>query len=192
MKSKSKQSTNQLRIIGGQWRGRKLQFADGKGLRPTLDRVRETLFNWLQFDIAGSRCLDLFTGSGALGLEALSRGADFVTMLDTNPNAIRSIQHNMQLLQCNQAEVLQQDAIEFITRLETMEPYEIVFLDPPFQQNLLKDCCQALESHQRIANHAYIYIEAEKQLELNQLPENWQLLKEKKAGQLKYYLFQKQ
>lgn len=189
MKKKSSHN-NQLRIIGGRWRGRKLPFADGQGLRPTLDRVRETLFNWLQFDIAASRCLDLFTGSGALGLEALSRGAASVTMLDTNPAAIRQIQNNLYLLKCDNAELLQQDALAYLQN-PVDEQYQIAFLDPPFQQNLMSQCCQLLEHNHFLSEQAFIYIEAEKQLVLSQLPENWQLLKEKKAGQLKYCLFQR-
>jgi len=185
-----KQTSNQLRIIGGTWRGRKLSFADGKSLRPTLDRVRETLFNWLQFDLAGARCLDLFSGSGALGFEALSRGAEFVTMLDTNPTAIKQIKHNLQLLDCNRAEVLSLDALEFLKCQGNRKTYNVVFLDPPFQQNLLSNCCQALEQYHFLSAGAFIYIEAEKQLQLSELPQSWQLLKEKKAGQLKYYLFQ--
>lgn len=191
---KQKRISNQLRIIGGRWRGRKLAFADGKGLRPTLDRVRETLFNWLQFDIAGARCLDLFSGSGALGFEALSRGAALVSMLDTNPAAVKQIRQNLQLLDCSQAEVLSQDALIFLKSYKVdikNEPYNIVFLDPPFQQNLLFDCCQALDENKILTNQAFIYVEAEKQLVLPQMPESWMLLKEKKAGQLRYYLFQK-
>ena len=97
MKANTRQ-LNQLRIIGGQWRGRKLSFADGEGLRPTMDRVRETLFNWLQGEIAGARCLDLFSGSGALGFEALSRYAAQVVMIDNNPQAVRAIRNNLKLL----------------------------------------------------------------------------------------------
>jgi len=104
-KIKNNKKTNQLRIIGGQWRGRKLSFADGDGLRPTMDRVRETLFNWLQGDIAGANCLDMFTGSGALGFEALSRYADKVVMIDKNPHAIRTINSHLKLLTTDKAQV---------------------------------------------------------------------------------------
>ena len=187
---KTKQTSNQLRIIGGSWRGRKLSFVDGKGLRPTLDRVRETLFNWLQFDVAGARCLDLFSGSGILGFEALSRGAEFVSMLDTNPAAVKQIRQNLEILECHRAEVLQMDALQFLSSRENNTAYDVVFLDPPFQKNLLGQCCQALEHYQLLNPAAFIYIEAEKQLQLAELPQSWQLLKEKKAGQLKYYLFQ--
>ena len=146
-----KSSTNQLRIIGGQWRGRKLAFADGEGLRPTMDRVRETLFNWLQADIAGARCLDLFTGSGALGLEALSRYASEVVMVDKNPQAIWMIRQNLELLKVENAQLIKMDARDYLSSflqstesslLQTAEgsnfpsskTFDIVFLDPPFNK----------------------------------------------------------
>ena len=111
-------SRNQLRIIAGDWRGRKLSFADVEGLRPTPDRVRETLFNWLAPMIRGARCLDLFAGSGALGLEALSRGAAQVVMLDQHPKVIKQLQSNLQALACDRAELKQADALQLRTEIE--------------------------------------------------------------------------
>jgi len=204
LKSK-KGSTNQLRIIGGQWRGRKLNFADGEGLRPTMDRVRETLFNWLQGDIVGARCLDLFTGSGALGLEALSRYAAEVVMIDKNPQAIRTIRQNLELLKVDNAQLIKMDARDYLLKaaegslLKTAEgslsknaegskPFDIVFLDPPFNQQLVVTYCELLAQSSCLSEQALVYIEIEKKTPLPQLPERWQIIKEKKAGQLAYYL----
>ena len=198
-----KAKANQLRIIGGQWRGRKLSFADGEGLRPTMDRVRETLFNWLQSDIAGARCLDLFSGSGALGLEALSRYAGEVVMIDKNPQAIRMIRQNLELLAVDNARLMQMDARDFLLRtaegslLKTAEgsfppipqkTFDIVFLDPPFNQQLVPVFCDLLDKANCLSDQAIIYIEIEKKTRLPQLPDNWTIIKEKKAGQLAYYL----
>ena len=184
---------NQLRIIGGKWRGRKLSFVQSQGLRPTLDRVRETLFNWLQPVIYNSRCLDLYSGSGALGFEALSRGALQVTMVDNNRKVYQQLNHNLKLLCCENANTECLDAVDFLSKQsvkQTIESkYQIVFLDPPFNQNLLDSCCQTLEQQQLLAEESYIYIEAEKNLKLTHIPDNWQKIKEKKAGQLAYYLF---
>lgn len=192
MKAKAKsRSGNQLRIIAGQWRGRKLNFADGEGLRPTMDRVRETLFNWLQHDIAGARCLDLFSGSGALGLEALSRHAGEVLMIDKNPQAIAMIADNLKLLKVGNAQLLHMDAVEYLQQQadkHTDKPFDIVFLDPPFNKNLLPVCCDLLDKSQCLSPQALIYIEVEKNTPLPALPEHWQPVKEKRAGQLAYYL----
>ena len=186
-KTKTAAAQNQLRIIGGQWRGRKLRFADAKGLRPTLDRVRETLFNWLQYDIAEARCLDPFSGSGALGLEALSRYAGEVVMLDSNPAAIKCIQENLELLKVENACLLNRDARDYLQQ-EQPSPFDIVFLDTPFNQQLLEPFIHLLESRPWLKKGSLIYIEAEKQLKLPLLPENWLLLKQKKTGQLAYNL----
>ncbi|MCK5666548.1 MAG: 16S rRNA (guanine(966)-N(2))-methyltransferase RsmD, partial [Thiotrichaceae bacterium] len=154
LKRKQNKTANQLRIIAGQWRGRRLNFADGEGLRPTLDRVRETLFNWLQGEIAGARCLDLFSGSGALGLEALSREAGEVVMIDTNPQAIAMIQKNLHLLAVENAQLLQIDAQQFLQNYavndqavnnSTDKTFDIVFLDPPFNQQLVAVFCDLLD-----------------------------------------------
>ncbi len=182
---------NQLRIIGGSWRGRKLNFADAKGLRPTLDRVRETLFNWLQNDIYDSYCLDLYSGSGALGFEALSRGAAHVTMVDNNRQVYQQLTKNMSLLNCDNVDISCISAMDFLSTATIKNPYQIVFLDPPFKQNLLDTICKKLEQHNILSANCLIYIEAEKMLQLTAIPENWTQLKEKKTGQLAYYLFQR-
>ncbi len=188
----TKGKQNQLRIIAGQWRGRKLNFADGEGLRPTMDRVRETLFNWLQNDIAGARCLDLFSGSGALGLEALSRYAGEVVMVDKNPQAIRTIRQNLELLNAENAQLKQMDALAYLQQLadsnSSPQSFDIVFLDPPFNQQLVAIFCEQLVQSDCLSEGALIYIEIEKNTRLPQLPDSWTLSKEKKAGQLAYYL----
>ena len=122
---------NRIRIIGGTHRGRRLAFPDAAGLRPTPDRVRETLFNWLMPHLPGARCLDLFAGSGALGLEAVSRGAREVVLVDANPAVVKSLQENLRLLgETERARVIRSDALAFL-RKETDAPFDIVFLDPP-------------------------------------------------------------
>ena len=192
-KIKNKKKVNQLRIIGGQWRGRKLSFADGEGLRPTLDRVRETLFNWLQNDIAGANCLDLFTGSGALGFEALSRDADNVVMIDKNPYAIQMIKSNLTLLNTHKAQILQMDAENYLNSFngdKLSQTFDIVFLDPPFNKQLISLFCGLLEQSNCLSDKASIYIELEKNTSLPNLPKHWTVAKEKKAGQLSYYLIQ--
>lgn len=184
----SRALNNRLRIIGGRWRGRKLAFPDGEGLRPTSDRIRETLFNWLQDDIADARCLDLFAGSGALGLEALSRGAANVLMCDSNPQVIRQLQANLDTLQAEGAELLQAPALDMLQAGPTGQPFDVVFLDPPFAQQLLGRCIHMLEAHGWLAPMAKIYLESASEQEFPELPENWQLLREKTAGQVSYRL----
>jgi 16S rRNA (guanine966-N2)-methyltransferase len=177
---------NQLRIIGGEWRGRKLAFADAEGLRPTGDRIRETLFNWLAPYLPGARCLDLFAGSGALGLEAASRGAARVVMLDTAPAVVRLLREHGATLRASGVEVLQADALQYLGG--PAEPYDIVFLDPPFRQGLLQPCCERLATHGWLAPRAWIYLEAERELGEPALPEGWTLHRSNAAGEVGYYL----
>jgi 16S rRNA (guanine966-N2)-methyltransferase len=177
---------NTLRIIGGRWRGRKLRFADGEGLRPTTDRVRETLFNWLQPVIHGARCLDLFAGSGALGLEALSRGAIEVQFIERNPQAVKALQENLALLHADNGQVLQGDALTFLR--SPAQPFDVVFLDPPFRQDLLNPALTLLAQENWLAPGARIYIELEAEQGEPSLPVGWELLRSKKAGQAAYHL----
>lgn len=178
--------SNTLRIIGGQWRGRKLRFADGEGLRPTTDRVRETLFNWLQPVIHGARCLDLFAGSGALGLEALSRGASEVQFIERNTKAVRALQENLTLLQAENGHVHQSDALAYLSG--TNRAFDIVFLDPPFRQDLLDPALSLLSQGNWLAPGARIYLELEAELGTPELPAGWELLRSKTAGQVAYHL----
>ena len=178
---------NQLRIIAGEWRGRKLSFADVEGLRPTPDRVRETLFNWLAPIIEGARCLDPFAGSGALGLEALSRGAAEVVMLDQHPRVIKQLKANLALLNCERAIVRQTDAVQYLQQTPG-KAFDIVFLDPPYRKNLLAPCCDLLNQQNWLADGARVYLEIESENELPALPDNWELIRNKKAGQVAYHL----
>jgi 16S rRNA (guanine966-N2)-methyltransferase len=179
-------STNQLRIIGGQWRGRKFSFTTTEGLRPTGDRIRETLFNWLQTDIAGASCLDLFSGSGALGLEALSRGAEAVTLLEKNSQAATQIKHHLEQLSDHNGKVINTDSLKFLS-IPADQSYDIVFIDPPFQAELWDQIFMLLEKNW-LNEHALIYVESPKQQKLN-IPNTWQPHKQKQAGQVNYALY---
>ncbi len=179
--------SNQLRIIGGKWRGRKLRFPDVEGLRPTTDRVRETLFNWLQGHVHGARCLDLFAGSGALGLEALSRGAASVQFCDTDHRAVAALKENLALLKDNRGSVVQRDALS-ILKEPPEQPYDLVFLDPPFRKDLLQPCLEQLFCGGWLSDNAYLYLEVEQELGAPELPEGWDMVRSKQAGQVIYGL----
>lgn len=178
-----------IRIIGGRWRGRLLPVATVGGLRPTPDRVRETLFNWLQAYIAGAHCLDLFAGSGALGLEALSRGARSVTLVEHDRTAITLLRQSIGTLQASDALLVEADSLEWLRG--PSRPFDIVFLDPPFRQGLLVQCCELLEQGGWLAANALIYLEAESENGLPPLPPGWQVLRSKTAGQVSYHLLQR-
>lgn len=180
----------QLRIIGGEWRSRRFAFPDAPGLRPTPDRVRETLFNWLAPYIQGARVLDPFAGSGALYLEALSRGASLALALDLNAEAIASLRRHLDTLHCSAGQLLQSDALRYLDS-QTPTPFDLVFLDPPFNQNLLAPTCTLLEERGWLAKEAWIYTESETQPSSLGLPANWRLHREKKAGQVYYALWQR-
>ncbi|MEN8204627.1 MAG: 16S rRNA (guanine(966)-N(2))-methyltransferase RsmD [Pseudomonadota bacterium] len=182
---KANQAENQVRIIAGCWRGRKLSFAPVAGVRPTPDRVRETLFNWLNPVIRGARCLDLYAGSGALGIEAASRGASSVVLVDSDPQVVARLREQLKLLDASQVEVVQSSVEGWLSA--PAEPFDIVFLDPPFRKNLLPDCIHALEHGGWLAADARVYIEAENSLQ-PELPENWELTRSKRAGQVGYHL----
>ncbi|MBI3776111.1 MAG: 16S rRNA (guanine(966)-N(2))-methyltransferase RsmD [Gammaproteobacteria bacterium] len=180
---------NTLRIIGGSWRGRKLHFPDVDGLRPTPDRVRETLFNWLQPVIAGAHCLDLFAGSGALGFEALSRGAASVVMVERDGHAVQQLRENITILKTSAAQVIQCDALEFLINSRAdVTPFDVVFLDPPYYQNLINPCCTALESGGWLSANSILYIEAELALQTFALPRGFEHTRNKRAGQVGYHL----
>ena len=184
-------STGQLRIIGGQWRGRKLQFTATDGLRPTTDRVRETLFNWLMSELSSARCLDLFAGSGALGLEALSRGALACDFVERSAIAQREISGHLTALAATDRGVCHNDiAADFLHRLnKSHEPYNIVFLDPPFGRDLIATVAATLEARGLLAAGAFIYVECATQEHLPELPASWNLHREKTAGGVTYRLF---
>lgn len=179
---------NRLRIIGGRWRGRNLDFPDVEGLRPTPDRVRETLFNWLQNDIIGARCLDLFAGSGALGLEALSRGAARSVLVENSKLVAQQLDTHLRTLQCSDGIVVTMDAQTFLERGPGDARYNIVFLDPPFEKGLIKHCIKLLEEKHWLAKNALIYLEMERNLQMPDLPGNWKYTHERTASQVSYRL----
>lgn len=183
---------NQLRIISGQWRGRKLPIADIDGLRPTGDRVRETLFNWLMSDIPNSHCLDLFSGSGALGTECLSRGASSAIMIESNPQAAKQIKHNCKELNAESASIIQQDCIRWLqNKPGPRSSIDIVFIDPPFSLNLWQTCIENLLSSDILKDKALIYIETPKNDKLI-IPAALTLLKDKASGEVRYRLYEYQ
>lgn len=188
---KSKKHTcNQVRIIGGNWRGRKIGFPDARGLRPSPDRVRETLFNWLQGYVPGARCLDLFAGSGVLGLEALSRGAREVVFVEKDPYVAKSLQSGIHELNAgDRAGLVNNDALVY---LETpgCGTFDIVFIDPPYKQGLVMECVRRLDKNRLVEGRGLLYLEQESDLEAPDLPENWVVLKSRQAGQASYCLAQ--
>lgn len=179
-----------IRIIGGEWRSRKLTVPEAPGLRPTPDRVRETLFNWLAPTIQGARVLDAFTGSGALFLEALSRGASTGVAIDANTDAVNNLRRNLAVLQCDDAEVLRVDSLQYLSN-KTEQGFDIVLLDPPFHQDLLLSACQLLEDNNWLNKDAWIYTESEQAPSSLGVPSTWRLHREKHTGQVHYTLWQK-
>lgn len=182
----SPRQRGRLRIIGGAWRGRVLDFPPTAGLRPTPDRVRETLFNWLGPSIGGARCLDLFTGSGALGLEALSRGAASAVLVDSSAAAVAALQHHCRTLGAHGAGIVHADALAYLAG--SPERFDVVFLDPPFGQGHLGPCVQLLEGRGWLAPEAFIYVEADAGSGPVAIPDCWRWLREKTAGQVAYRL----
>lgn len=177
---------NGIRIIAGQWRGRKLAVPPIEGLRPTGDRMRETLFNWLQGRLSGLHCLDLFAGSGALGLEALSRGAAFAQFIDANKAACDQLQTNIDLLKAP-ASVIRTDALQWLGT-PPHNTFGLVFLDPPFAQNLWQPCLVKL--YRLLPQNALIYLEAPKDFSPD-FPSDWQCLKSKNSGNVLFCLLEK-
>jgi 16S rRNA (guanine966-N2)-methyltransferase len=176
-----------LRIIGGRWRGRKLRFPASAAIRPTPDRVRETLFNWLARASSGAQCLDLFAGSGALGLEALSRGAAHVTFVEQDAAAARELRARLAEWQAQDARVEQADALRYLER--AARAFDIVFLDPPFAAGLLDRAAALLEARGWLRRGTLIYVECAARTGLPSLPPSWQPLKAKRAGEVGYHLF---
>jgi 16S rRNA (guanine966-N2)-methyltransferase len=159
-----------------------------EGLRPTPDRVRETLFNWLQTDIVGARCLDLFAGSGALGLEALSRGSSRTVLVEKSATAAQQLESHLRTLECDDAAIVHLGAEQFLQRGPGGAHYDVVFLDPPFGQGLIPVCLQLLAEKDWLAPGARIYLESERSLILTDLPVGWRIDREKFAGQIAYRL----
>lgn len=187
MKKPNRSASGQIRIIGGQWRGRKLPVPDSPGLRPTTDRVRETLFNWLAPGMVDARCLDCFAGSGALGLEALSRYARQATLVEMERGIAQQLSKNLATLNAANGHVVNANTLDFLNN--SGESYDIVFVDPPFRKGLLEQTITLLEQNGWLADNAFIYVESEAEGGLPPHPDNWQLHREKVAGQVAYRLF---
>lgn len=175
-----------VRIIAGLWRHRRLPVVDIKGLRPTTDRIRETLFNWLQHDISGARCLDLFAGSGALGFEAASRGASEVLMIEQDRRAMLGLQQARELLQTDRITIIQADAIAWLDR--THQPFDIIFLDPPFDSDLLSVCLEKLEHSSLLKAGTLIYTEQAHTSSEPVCPTWLEMTRQASAGQVRYSL----
>ncbi|BFO31696.1 16S rRNA (guanine(966)-N(2))-methyltransferase [Klebsiella pasteurii] len=190
MKKPNHAGSGQIRIIGGQWRGRKLPVPESPGLRPTTDRVRETLFNWLAPSIVDANCLDCFAGSGALGLEALSRYAANATLLEMERGVAQQLQKNLATLKASNAKVVNTNTLAFLAQAGA--PHNIVFVDPPFRKGLLEETLKLLENNGWLSDEALIYIESEVENGLPPVPENWHVYREKVAGQVAYRLYQRE
>jgi 16S rRNA (guanine966-N2)-methyltransferase len=175
-----------LRVIGGAWRGRKVRFPPVDAIRPTPDRVRETVFNWLQQDIAGARCLDLYAGSGALGLEALSRGAAQVVFVDVEPVVTRHLSQTLEELGCERGRVVCSDAARFLAGAP--EPFDIVFLDPPYADRALAGACRLMDERGWLRRGGLAYLEDPASSGTPGLPTGWTLLRSKRAGEVGYHL----
>lgn len=186
-------SRNKVRIIAGSLRGRIIDFPDADGLRPSGDRVRETLFSWLQAYLPGSCCLDMFAGSGAFGFEALSRGADQVVMLESSRKVCAALSRNAENLAANKVIVRCRDstAPDTLAALKEAETgrFDIIFIDPPFAMHLHQHAVEQLVAADIIANNALIYLESAKGDTAVEVPPSWTLNREKVAGQVRMCLY---
>ncbi|WP_408065648.1 16S rRNA (guanine(966)-N(2))-methyltransferase RsmD [secondary endosymbiont of Trabutina mannipara] len=193
MFKKNKKFTNNcptgiIRIIGGMWRGSKILVPNRTALRPTPNRVRETLFNWLAPFIRGAHCLDCFAGSGALGIEALSRAAASVTLIEQDRLISQQLLNKLQLLQTKQAQVITTDTNLWLAHSSDANKFDIVFIDPPFNQGMISKTVAFLEYYNHLAKKSWIYIETEKKGTYS-IPINWKIYKEKVAGKVAYRLY---
>ncbi|WP_408605904.1 16S rRNA (guanine(966)-N(2))-methyltransferase RsmD [Candidatus Mikella endobia] len=186
--NKKNNGAGKIRIIGGRWRGSILLVPKIPGLRPTPNRVRETLFNWLAPVIRGAHCLDCFSGSGALGLEALSRYAASITLIEQDKLISKQLFKNLQVLQTKQAHVITTDT-HFWLAHSSYAKFDIVFIDPPFHQGMISKTVYFLEYYQHLAQKSWIYIETEKESPYPAVPRNWNIYKEKVAGKVAYRLY---
>ncbi len=179
--------SNQVRIIAGQWRGRKIEFPDSQGLRPTADRIRETLFNWLAPVLPGAVCLDLFAGSGALGFEAASRGASRTVMVERDGAVFQNLQTQLNRFSAQEVELVKASARDYLAGIDT--DFDIVFLDPPFgDKELRQSVIQCLNQRRLVKPGGLIYLETEKSDTEPELPENWRPIRHKRAGRVVYQL----
>lgn len=191
-KNKARQPTKSngaIRIIGGLFRGRKVSVPLIDGLRPTPNRVRETLFNWLAPHLLGAYCLDCFGGSGALSFEAISRGAASVTMLENSRDAVSSVKKISAGLKITALNIVYVDALQWLT-FTSPTPFDIVFIDPPFHQGLIDPCCALLESRGWLKPDAFVYIEHEHGLSIS-VPSAWQCHRTQRAGEVSCTLYRR-
>ncbi len=182
------QKKNSLRIIGGTWRSRRIQFVDHPEIRPTPDRVRETLFNWLSNSINGAKCLDVFAGSGALGFEAASRGASQVVLVDKDKSCIEMLLKQKQLLDAQQLEIVHQDGLQYLQ--QTTQQFDLVFLDPPFNSGLLRQALRFLSEGSIMAPKGFVYIESSVQETASTSLQKLHCLRDKVAGEVHYGLYE--
>ncbi|MBV1869423.1 MAG: 16S rRNA (guanine(966)-N(2))-methyltransferase RsmD [Gammaproteobacteria bacterium] len=190
-KPQPKSKPSSLRIIGGKWRGRKIPFIEVEGLRPTPDRVRETLFNWLSPSITDAQVLDLFAGSGALSFEALSRGAAAATQIEVSSIAYKQLKAAKQALQADHCHIINKNAEAWLKQGFSLPEYDLVFLDPPFANDGLPDLFAQLEQSGCLKESSLIYVETGSALAQETVPATWMPLRQKKAGQVFYYLFRR-
>ncbi|WP_421419295.1 16S rRNA (guanine(966)-N(2))-methyltransferase RsmD [Pseudoalteromonas lipolytica] len=190
--SNNKSANGFIRIISGQFRGRKLPVKDVQGLRPTTDRIKETVFNWLMQDTRDAAVLDCFAGSGGLGFEALSRFAKRAVFFELDKSAASQLIQNISTLKLENATIKQGDSLALLANNSLDEQFDLVFVDPPFRQNLAEKSCLLLESNQWLTEQALIYVELESELTSFTPPDNWLLLKEKSAGQVICRLYQRE
>ena len=183
----TKKFRGRLRIVAGIWRSRVLEIADVEGLRPTSERIRETLFNWLTPRMAGARCLDLFAGTGALGLEALSRGAAAAVFVENSKVAIAALRRNLASLDASGAVIHAGSATEYIDAAGA-ERFDIVFLDPPFADDNLAELCRLIDESELVTTNANVYLEQDRARPEPDLPDGWTVLKSKVAGNVRYTL----
>ena len=188
----NKSANGFIRIISGQFRGRKLPVKDVQGLRPTTDRIKETVFNWLMQDTRGAAVLDCFAGSGGLGFEALSRFAQRATFFELGKGAAIQLKENISTLKLDNAVIKQDNSLSLLANNAQNEQFDLVFVDPPFRQNLAEKTCFLLEENNWLTAQALIYVEVESELNSLDIPDNWMLLKEKTAGQVICRLYQRE
>ncbi|GEK11915.1 16S rRNA (guanine(966)-N(2))-methyltransferase RsmD [Pseudoalteromonas sp. McH1-7] len=192
-KSKPKSNPKQsgfIRLISGKHKGRKLPVHDVEGLRPTTDRMKETVFNWLMQDVRDAKVLDCFAGAGSLGFEAISRFAAHGTFIELDRKAATQLTANSTLLKLGNVEVINQDALTVLANNPQQQQYDLVFIDPPFRKNLVSPCCALLESSHWLSEEALIYVEFEQDAQPD-IPSNWKIKKEKQAGQVICRLYQR-
>ena len=177
-----------VRIIGGTWRRRKILFPNELGLRPTGDRIRETLFNWLQPNIVDANCLDLFAGSGSLGLEAKSRGCASCTLIEKNKKAVICLRNTIESFGAS-VDLINGDALDYLASTQFNKKFDIVFVDPPFNSNLHESVIQVLEEKHLLNVGAKIYVETAVNASELLVPKDWSQIQNQVAGQVRFMLY---